>query len=114
MASSPLFDDAVYGLPLGSGLRLRVSGWHPRGHSTFTLRLRLRALHGTECALRKHSILVHGPLDEPRELPAIILDMRLERRDARLSCTKRRAITLEHPQRSEQMIPRVRKRPLTL
>jgi hypothetical protein len=64
--------------------------------------------------LDQRSVAGHRPLNDPRELPAVILDLLFERRDARLSSTQRRPITLEHLERREQMIPRVGECPLAL
>jgi hypothetical protein len=59
---------------------------------TLRLRRRLGPIRGTGFALDENSVPGHGPLNDRRELPPVILDLRLEHRDAGFSGAKHHAI----------------------
>jgi hypothetical protein len=105
-------DDVVHGLPLASAFRPGLADRFLRSNAPLRLLASLREICGERFALGERSVPCHDPLNEPRELPTVILDLRFERADARFPSAKRCAITLEHPQRCEQVVPRVGERPL--
>src|ERR1019366_2160927 len=69
---------------------------------------------GARIACGQRSVPSHSSRNDCRELPAIILELSFESADPRLPCSKSRAVTFEHPERREQVVPRVRERPLAL